>query len=667
MANDQWQAALIAWESGDAEAAGRILEELLALFPDHIPARHLYAVIQTETGSPDEAVRQLRQVCQADPANDQALSNLGNALHATGDLAGAETALRAGLALNPANPLLHFNLGNVMSAARRPQEAEAAFLRASEFDPADQETWMRLGSLRYARGDHEGAASAFLCAAGLAGNDKATALRLAGFALADGGRPEEADPVLSKFLAALPAGVEDLHALSQLLYCRLELCDWREIPDIAARCRKLLEEGISPLEPSCFLFVPEIGAAEQLSLTANFAQQLIPANSLPGHGVAAADPERRLRIGYLCEMFHEHATAYLVTGVLECHDHARFEIHAFSYGPPDSGDMRRRLVVACDRFHDVAGLDIKSLAERIRAENIDILIDLNGWTGNTKSAVLAHRPAPVQVNWLGYPGTLGSRRFADYLIGDPVVTPLVHQPFYAEMLALMPHCYQPNDRRRAVARVPSRREAGLPAQGFVFCSFNRSLKITAQIFGCWCDLLRDVPGSVLWLLAGNRVAMARLVAAAGERGIDGRRLVFAPYLPQAEHLARLSLADLVLDTFPCGAHTTASDALWSGVPLLTLIGETFSSRVAASLLNAVGLPQMVTRTLDEYRDLALAMALNPDTLESTRLQLRENRLSRPLFDTEGFARDFEALLRTMWRQYCSDTMAPIAGISRRPD
>lgn len=661
MANDRWQAALIAWESGDADAAGRVLEELLARSPDHVPARHLYGIIQTEAGNPIEAVRQLRQVCQADPANDQALSNLGNALHAAGDLAAAEAALRAGLAINAANPLLHFNLGNVMSAARRPQEAEVAFLRASELDPADQETWIRLGSLRYARGAHEGAASAFLRAADLDGNNKAMALRLASFAVADGGRPEEADHLLSKFLAALPPGVEDLHALSQLLYCRLELCAWSEIPDITARCRKLLGQGIAPLEPSCFLFVPEISAAEQLSLTAKFAQQLIPANSLPSPGVEA-DPERRLRIGYLCEMFHEHATAYLVTGVLESHNHAGFEIHAFSYGPPDSGDMRRRLVGACDRFHDVASLDIESLAERIRAESIDILIDLNGWTGNTRSAVLAFRPAPVQVNWLGYPGTLGSRRFADYLIGDPVVTPLSQQPFYAEMLALMPHCYQPNDRRRAIASVPSRQEAGLPAQGFVFCSFNRSLKITAQIFACWCDLLRDVPNSVLWLLSGNGVARARLVAAARERGIDEQRLIFAPYLAQAEHLARLSLADLVVDTFPCGAHTTASDALWAGVPVLTLMGDTFSSRVAASLLTAAGLPQMVTRTLEEYRNLALDLALNPGRMESLRLQLREHRLTCPLFDTEGFARDFEALLRTMWRQYCGNTMAPISGM-----
>lgn len=667
MPDEAWQAALLAWEDGDADGAGRALEQLLERFPDHVQARHLYGVIQVETGHPIEAVRQLRLVCQADPSDDQALSNLGNALLVNGDIAGAEEALRAGLGVNPDNPFLQFNLGNVLSVARRTQEAEAAFLRACELSPADQGAWIRLATLRYGRSDHTGAAEAFLRAAECDGEDKAAAQRLAGFALTDGGRPEEGARMLSEFLAGMPADAEDLPALSQLLYCRLELCDWSDISDLTGRCRQLLDKGKAPLEPFTFLLLAETSAAEQLALTTTFATGLIPEQILPTDRVRRIDPERRLRIGYLSEIFHDHATAHLMVGALEYHNQAEFEVHAFSYGPPDVGEKRRRLVNACDAFHDVSALEPKLLAERIREEDIDILIDLNGWTGNTRSAALAHRPAPVQVNWLGYPGTLGNRSFADYLIGDPVVTPLDHQPFYAEALALMPNCYQPNDRRRPIADIPTRQQAGLPEGAFVFCCFNRSLKISPQIFDCWCGLLRDVPNSVLWLLSASPAAMTNLVVEAGRRGIDSRRLVFAPHRAQAEHLARLSLADLVLDTFPYGAHTTASDALWAGVPVLTLMGDTFPSRVAASLLDAVGLSGLVTRTLDDYRNLALNMALDTTTLASLRQHLRDNQLDCPLFDTEGFTRDFEFLLRTMWRQYSRGIVAPIVGVRQRFD
>jgi predicted O-linked N-acetylglucosamine transferase (SPINDLY family) len=653
MSDAAWQTAWQAWQDGDVAAARNALETLLTHAPAHAAARHLYGVLLTHSGEPTTAAEQLRLACTADPANDQAWSNLGNALLEAGETIAAETALREGLKINPANPLLHFNLGCTLSVGGAARAAEAAFLQACTLDPDDQEGWLRLGSLRYARADHAAAAQAFLRAAKLEGDAAMTALRLAGFALADAGRPDEAAAVLAEYLTKSVDGHDDLPAVSQRLFCHLELCEWASVVELTARCRQLLARQCVPAEPFTFLLLDEISPAEQLALTQRFVESLTSSNSAPITAMAR-NASHRLRVAYLGDIFHDHATAHLATGVLEQHDRNDFEIHAFSYGPDDGGEKRRRITAACDAFHDVSETESHLLAERIRAANIDILIDLNGWTGNTRTRVLVDRPARIQVNWLGYPATLGcmgNRRLADYLVGDAIVTPLSHQPHYAETLALMPHCYQPNDNRRIVAPPPTRTQAGLPETGLVFCCFNRSLKISAPIFDVWCQILRQVPDSVLWLQRGYSIAMTNLSRAAQAAGIDPQRLIFAPHLPQSEHLARLSLADLVLDTFPYNAHTTASDALWVGVPVLTLMGETFPSRVAASLLNAVHLPGLVTHNLEDYRARAIELAQHPTVLTGLRQQLATNRPDCPLFDTEGYTRNFEALLRAMWQQH----------------
>jgi len=317
-------------------------------------------------------------------------------------------------------------------------------------------------------------------------------------------------------------------------------------------------------------------------------------------------------------------------------------------------EMRRRIVAACDHFHDVSQFSPELLAQRISSMSIDILVHLTGWTGNTRSVALGYRPAPIQVNWLGYSGTFGSRLLADYLIGDPLATPLSDQSNFAEELVLMPVCCQPNDASRRIGKARTRVAEGLPESGFVFCCFSRPLKITPQLFQCWCDLLLALPASVLWLLAANDVAKTNLVNEAGHRGIDASRLVFSSPIPPHEHLARLSLADLALDTFPFGAHTTASDALWAGLPVITLMGDTLASRVTASMLNAIGLNELVTHSIDAYRARALELANNSTLLSSIRERLELKRISSSLFDTKEFAVALEALFRSMWQRHCLD-------------
>jgi predicted O-linked N-acetylglucosamine transferase (SPINDLY family) len=349
--------------------------------------------------------------------------------------------------------------------------------------------------------------------------------------------------------------------------------------------------------------------------------------------------------------FYAHATAYLIAELIERHDRDRFEIHGYSYGPDSGGAMRARLVSAFDRFTDIDALSHRDAAARIRADDIDILVDLKGHTHRARPKILAFRPAPVHVNYLGFPGTMGAP-FIDYIVADDFIVPRDRQTLYAEKLAYLPGCYQPNDTRREIAAAPSRAACGLPAQGFVFCSFNNSFKITPAFFAIWMRLLRQVPGSVLWLLESNVLVRRNLSAAAVAAGIDPERLVFAPLLPHGQHLARHRHADLFLDTLPCNAHTTASDALWAGLPVLTCVGETFAGRVAGSIVRAAGLSELVASSSRDYEALALALAREPARLADIRSRLGAGRANLPLFDTAKRTHDLEALYARMaeiWR------------------
>lgn len=649
-----WPRALAAWQHNDHGEAKSLLEQILTFAPSDVQARHLYGIVSTEVGSFVEAVEHLEFVCQAMPESEEALSDLARAQHLAGRLLDAEATLRSGIASNPDSPNLHFNLGLILKAAQRPGEAEAEFLRATELDPVDQGFWFQLGLQRFSGSDHLKAASAFMRAAQINGEHKQAATRMAGFALADGGRPEQAAPLLASLCPERAEETEDFHLLSQLIYCRLELCDWYRVSEMVGRCKQFIAEGKAPLEPFTFLLLPEITAKEQLGLAGKFAERLIADSNISCSVIEDRDPARRLRIGYLSSDFHDHAVMRLLAGVLEHHKHSEFEIHAFSYGGPDQGEMRRRAIAACDFFHDVTALAPEALARHIREKSIDILIDLTGWSGNTRSATLAFRPSPIQVNWLGYSATLGSRILADYLIGDPVSTPLVAIENFAEELMLLPNCCHPADASRPIGHSGTRTDEGLPEDGFVFCCFSRPLKITPAIFRCWCDLLLRTPGSVLWLLAWHDVARENLCFEAERHGIDRSRLIFSPGRAPEEHLARLSLADLALDTFPFGAHTTASDALWAGLPVITIMGETLASRVTGSMLKAVGLGELATRSIDEYLGLALELAANRNLLQSIRNSLKINRCSSALFDTKEFAAALEAVFREMWRRKCRD-------------
>lgn len=446
-------------------------------------------------------------------------------------------------------------------------------------------------------------------------------------------------------------------------------CDWVQHPEDLQRMqqsmtRVLAGNATPPVSPFCLVAITDdaaqqraVAEREAARLAAALANRTALPQAVPGedrHAAARAHlAAGRPRIGFVACDFRDHATSILMVRLVELLDRQRFEVLLYSHGEPDGSRLEQRLKSAADQFVDCRGLSEAEQAERIRADGVALLIDLGGYTLRSRLQMFALRPAPVQASWLAFPGTTGAASI-DYLIGDPVVTPLAHAGDFSEQIAQLPCCYQSNDAlREHPEHTPSRSQAGLPEDAFVFASFNQSYKITAPVFAAWCRILQRVPGSVLWLLVPQEEVQRRLRAAADAHGLDPARLVFAPFASQSEHLARLPLADLGLDTFPCGAHTTCSDALWMGVPMVSRIGRSFASRVAPSLLQAAGLPQLVAQDEQAYEDLAVRLASDRAELTAIRDHLWDDRADLPLFDSARHATEFADLAQRMlarWQQ-----------------
>jgi protein O-GlcNAc transferase len=450
------------------------------------------------------------------------------------------------------------------------------------------------------------------------------------------------------FKTAISVGGDAVQLTSGMAYEDLHACRWDHLREDLPELMRRMQDGSGYPQPFQLLAQPST-RQQQLGAARRFAQHLF-AHLAPLPAGSPRPRTDRVRLGYFSSDLHEHATAYLLTQVLERHDRARFEVTAYSYGVDDGSAMRQRIRQSVDHFVDLRQMSDRGAAERIRDDSTDILLDLKGYTLGARNGVLALRPSPIQVNYLGYPGTLGAP-FYDYIIGDPTVTPLQHAAEYSEKIAQMPVCYQPNDRSRAIGPRPTRSECGLPEQGFVFCSFNSPYKITAEMFDIWCRLLQQVEGSVLWLYQTNPQAQRNLTQEVARRGIDASRVVWGAQLAQALHLGRLQVADLMLDTRPVCAHTTASDALWAGIPVVTCPGDTFVSSVAASVLKAADLSELVAGSLVEYESMALALARDPQRLAAVKQRLASRREHCALFDSARYTRDLEALYEQMLERH----------------
>jgi predicted O-linked N-acetylglucosamine transferase (SPINDLY family) len=433
------------------------------------------------------------------------------------------------------------------------------------------------------------------------------------------------------------------------LASKMAICDWNNFDTDRVRLIDSIRAGRANVAPFVLLAVDSL-PQDQLQCAKVWAKQVFP-NGCEPQWRGEVYKHERIRVGYVSADFHRHATAYLMAGLFECHDRRKFEVTAFSFGADDGSEMRHRLEHAFEHFIDVRSMGDEELARKMRSLEIEILVDLKGITQDARTGIFVRRPAPIQVNYLGYPGTMASKHF-DYIIGDGRIIGEGDREHYSEKVVTLPFSYQANDDKRVISdNAVSRSESGLPDQSFVYCCFNQAYKITSSIFDCWMSILREVDGSVLWLFEGHPAAKRNLCTEAEKRGIDSGRLIFAGGVPPAEHLARHRLADLFLDTLPYNAHTTSSDALWTGLPVVTLTGETFASRVGASLLTAIGLPELITSTHEEYTALAVALGKDRERLAEIKERLALNRLTMPLFNTALFTKHLEAAYQVMSDRY----------------
>jgi protein O-GlcNAc transferase len=631
----------------EIDAAIECFRRAGAVKPDFALAYYNLGNTLLEQSRLDEAAASYRHAIEVQPDFAQAYSNLGRVLGIQGRIDEAVAAHERAIALKPGDPAALNNLGALFKELGRLDAAIDVFRRALEANPDDAAACNNLGTVYMLQGQGEEAIAAYRRALAL-DPELVEALCNLGEILSDRGDLSEALACLERARALDP---ENEGALARCFRLRQSLCDWRGSDALEAQLRR---GGPSPraLSVPFILLGAHTTAEEQLDRTRPLAQLLEQRDAKPFARRRARAGER-LRIGYLSADFRQHPVGYLCAGLIEQHDRDGFEVFGYSYGPDDGGPMRQRFVKAFDRFIDIRQMPHRSAAEQIYRDGIDILVDLTGYTWACRPKILAHRPAPVQVNYLGYPGTMGAD-FVDYILVDPIVAPPADQPYFTEKLVQLPFTYQCNDNLRPIAaETPTRAAYRLPAHGFVFCCFNNSYKITPEIFDIWMRLLRAVPGSVLWTLIMPALARDNLMREAAARGVEPRRIVMANGEPLAQHLARHRLADLFLDTLPYNAHTTASDALWAGLPLVTCIGNTFPGRVAASLLHAVGLPELATASLAEYEALALRLARDPGLLAGFRERLARNRLTYPLFDTARSARAIEWAFREMHRRHAA--------------
>lgn len=681
----QFRAAYEHHRAGRLKEARSFYARALAGRPDNPELLHMAGVAAYEGKNFDEAVHLIGKALECGLRRPEVYNNFGNALQRSGRAAEAVAAFREALRLAPGYADAHYNLGNLFLEAGRLDEALEQYEWALKTQPNDPQIHYNRGMALQAQGLHEEAVRAYRRAIEI-NPDHAGALVELGSLLNVLGRPRDAidylRPVVDRDPRNLGALINLAGALDRtggleeaLIVFRKSLaidpshpkaaagylatleyaCSWDDAarlkPGICQATLEALEKGNRPAEEP-FEAVGRCMDHAYLLRIAQIYSHLLSARTAPlRHSVPAIPKpptDGRITIGYLSSDFRDHPVGQLIHGLFSLHDRAAFRVIAYSAGPNDGSIYRRRVETGCDVFVDIQGMETVPAARRIREDGVDILIDLNGHTARNRLDILALRPAPVQVTYLGYPGTTGAD-FIDYMLADAVVIPPDQAVFFSEKIVYLPGSYMINSRHPIRDRRISRDDCELPENGFVFCSFCRNNKFEQVMFGTWMDILHQVPGSVIWLPNCNPIAKGNLLRAANDRGIAASRVVFAARLDAKEdHLARSRLADLALDTRIFGGHTTTSDMLWAGVPVITLLGAHFASRVGASLLKAMGLEELVATSLEEYRDLAVRLAQDRVKLGRFRQRLEVNRSRSSLFDTPRFARNLEKAFTKMW-------------------
>ncbi|MBO9679860.1 MAG: tetratricopeptide repeat protein [Acidovorax sp.] len=621
-------------------------ERAITLSPRLVLAHYNRAAVLQGMNRMQEAAEGYRAVLELEPHHAQARFNAGCILLAQKQFEEAVECMDLVIAHAPQMPEAHNNKGSALLKLGRLRDAITCFSQALALRPQYAEAYTNRGNARIQLGHYPEALEDLGRALQLQPHG-AESRHLLGKLLSLTNRHEEAVQQLQWAHRQSP-GLPALYG--DLMGAKTACCSWQGIDHDVQQALQAIAEHGQAVEPFTLLGLADAPLRHK-EAARTLVQEMFPASSALG-ACLPREPGGKIRVGYFSADFRNHAVAYLIAELFEVHDRGRFEWFAFSVGPDAQDEMRQRVAAAFDHFIDVRERSDIDIARLSRELGIDIAVDLTGFTRHNRFGCFSFRCAPVQVSYLGYPGTTGAD-YMDYVIADRVVIPPPAQAHFTEKVVYLPHSYQVNDSRRKVSgRAFTRGEAGLPPDGFVFCCFNNNYKIMPSTFDGWMRILLAVEGSVLWLLEDNPAAARNLRREAQARGISAERLVFAPRMPMDEHLARHRLADLFLDTLPYNAHTTASDALWAGLPLLTCMGESFASRVAASLLYAVGLPELVTHTQAEFEARAIDLARDRGPLRGMRDRLREQAQRSPLFDARRFARHIEAAYATMYERSC---------------
>ena len=638
---------------GRTVTAKRPYSIAVALKPDFAEAHSNMGILHYELGCFDDAVLSYRQAIAIKPDFVDAYNNLGASLKNLGRLEEAEQTLLQALALDPDSARAYGNLGNIFEQRGCLKEAEKAHRKALALLPDYAEALNNLGIVLQNQGKHYEAVELFEQALAFK-PDLAEIHNNLGCSCHAVGRMEDS---ILHFQRAVELNPDYHSARSNLVYQLQQICHWDARGETHTQIlRKTIQDNIKlstvHIPPFVFFSLPYSTPAEQKNCATAWAASLFGPLSRSRYAEAFSNHSDDLdpvHIGYLSADFNDHVVSRQFIEVLEHHDRQHFRISAYSYSHDDGSILRKRLERSVDSFVDISLATYAEAARTIQEDNIDILVDLTGHTANSRSAILAYRPATIQVNYLGYPGTMGTE-LVDYLIADNFIIPPEFEEHYVERVFRLPGCYLPNDRTRIRPKTLSRNECGLPDEAIVFCCFNQAYKITPMMFDVWCCLLQTVPDSVLWLRAFNPLVEQNIKHEAENRGIDRNRIIMANSVPATTHLARLACADLFLDTTPYNAHATCSDALWMGVPVVTCAGETFPSRVAGSLLHTMGVPELVTNSLDEYYHVAFKLATEHDTRKKLKENILANCETSPLFDSRFITRGLETIYLQMMKQ-----------------
>ena len=635
-------------QANQLDSAKLSLEEALKIDSKHTEVfRHLGIVAATQANWND-ALRFLDQAIQCDPNNFLALSNRGNILKLLMRFDEALASYEAALLLNPSDVSALCNAAAIFNLRHEYGLSLACSERASAISPDNVMAWEEIGKTYWLVKQYEKAIHAFDQIIAIDSNNLSAWLSKGNIYAED--KLFELAQIAYKRASEIAPNLNYLFGTK--LQNALQMCEWSDLQEQTQQLISGIEQGRKVALPyNVFTLLDDpILIKKAISIYANGIQGEIKReiSSYPNH--------QKIRLGYFSADFHDHPTAHLMAELFERHDRERFELIAFVFGRNQPDEMRSRLVKAFDQFIDVEHKTDQEIAALSRELEIDIAIDLKGFTQEGRAPIFMHGAAPIQVSYLAFPGTMGVTCF-DYIVADRILIPEEAQNGMVEKIIYLPNSYQVNDRNKQVSlSVPSKESLGLPSSGFVFCCFNNNYKIMPAVLDGWIRILNTVEGSVLWLFGDNPFAMANLKREAANRGLDPDRIIFAGRIASADHLARYQLADLFLDTTPCNAHTTASDALWTGLPVLTLVGKSFAARVAASLLHAVGLPDMVAKTQEEYEDLAIELATHPEKLQEIKSRLKHNLLTAPLFDTPLFTQNLESAYMEIYKRHQQGTV-----------